>query len=435
MNLQDMINSQPPSGRLKLLPGEFFEQVVIDRPMTIMGAGKGTWIGSRTPPTIKITSVGVKLVNMMVEITTDRQLIAIEAMSGTNPVLEDVIVRGRVTGVRPEDILRAKPKTRRGQEKKPPAQSAKKLPKVVSSAKARLSSIRRPTAAKRARSPSSSPGAAPLRPVTHKTAVGGKSAPSIDRSAKLIVLAGVLGISVFTLVVVMLYVQTPSKKKHDVQKQVQQTVTKTTTVPAQKQKTPTKTTTPPAQKQQTPSRPTPPRDYEKERKEAEEKVRENIRGRLKYISKCITRDKHRMRARYGIVYGNVKQGHWSWVSNRNGRKAVTLAEAGCRKRGGGCARLYNIHVRNAGPDRITIYLYHPWETDREKSNALWQWTWNRRHASNLGVEGRNLFVSNDFYLHAEAEGGGAWGPKRIHEYNTAVRNYRDGQSLAIKLVD
>ncbi|GEM_PF-2137612 len=104
MSLQDMINLQPDNGRLDLPPGEFFGQVTIDCPITIVGKGKSTWIGARTSPTIKITSPGVKFQNLMVETTAGTDRIAIQAAPGTNPVLEDVIVRGRTEGVRNDDI-------------------------------------------------------------------------------------------------------------------------------------------------------------------------------------------------------------------------------------------------------------------------------------------------------------------------------------------
>ncbi len=99
MTLQSMINSQAPNGRLDLQPGEFFGQVTIDRPITIVGSGKGTWIGSRTSPTIKITVPGVRLQNLMVEIISDTEAIAVEAIPETDPVLQDVTLRGDTVGI------------------------------------------------------------------------------------------------------------------------------------------------------------------------------------------------------------------------------------------------------------------------------------------------------------------------------------------------
>ncbi len=104
MSLQSLINSQPPKSRLELLPGEFFGQVTIYRPITIVGSGKGTWIGARTSPTIKITTPGVKLENLMVEIISDTEAIAIEAAPGTDSVLQDVTLRGDTVGIAAENI-------------------------------------------------------------------------------------------------------------------------------------------------------------------------------------------------------------------------------------------------------------------------------------------------------------------------------------------
>ncbi len=99
MNLQAMIDSQPPNARLDLQPGELFGQVTIDRPITIVGKGKSTWVGSRTSPTIKITVPGVTLQNLMVEIISDTEAIAIDAAPGTDPVLQDVTLRGDTIGI------------------------------------------------------------------------------------------------------------------------------------------------------------------------------------------------------------------------------------------------------------------------------------------------------------------------------------------------
>lgn len=102
--LQATIDNQEPGNTLNLLPGEFFGQVVIDRPVTIVGRGRATWIGSRMFPTIRITAPGVVLKNLMVEVTTDPEGVAIEAAPESRPVLEDVRVTGALVGVPPENI-------------------------------------------------------------------------------------------------------------------------------------------------------------------------------------------------------------------------------------------------------------------------------------------------------------------------------------------
>ena len=99
MNLQTLINAQSSNSKLDLPPGESFGQVVIDRPITIVGRGKSTWIGSRQSPAIRITAAGVMLRELMVEVTSGDDGVAVEADPGTNPVLVDVVVVGALIGV------------------------------------------------------------------------------------------------------------------------------------------------------------------------------------------------------------------------------------------------------------------------------------------------------------------------------------------------
>jgi len=105
MDLQALINSQAAGATLELPPGEFFEQVIIDKPLTIKGQGKSTWIGSRITPTIRITSSGVRLSNIMVENTAGLAAVAIESETGNAPVLESVIVKGLLLGVQQANII------------------------------------------------------------------------------------------------------------------------------------------------------------------------------------------------------------------------------------------------------------------------------------------------------------------------------------------
>jgi len=104
MDLQSMINSQAPYSVLELQSGEFPGQVVVDRPLTIVGKGKDTRIGSKQAPAIRITSRGVRLKNLVVEVTSGAEEVAFEADPGTNPVLENVIVKGRMVGVPSEKV-------------------------------------------------------------------------------------------------------------------------------------------------------------------------------------------------------------------------------------------------------------------------------------------------------------------------------------------
>jgi len=104
MKLQELVVTQPTSGALELPPGEYFGQLIIDRPLTITGQGKATWIGSRSSPTIRITSAGVRLNNLMVENTDGIEGVAIEAVPNLALEMENVICRGLIVGVPPENI-------------------------------------------------------------------------------------------------------------------------------------------------------------------------------------------------------------------------------------------------------------------------------------------------------------------------------------------
>jgi len=102
--LQTLVLKQEPGATLSLPPGEFFGQVTIDKPLTIVGKGKSTWIGSRLSPTVRITCSGVRLQNLMVECTAGRDAVTIEAEPGANPVLENIEIKGLVVGVVLQDI-------------------------------------------------------------------------------------------------------------------------------------------------------------------------------------------------------------------------------------------------------------------------------------------------------------------------------------------
>lgn len=90
MNLQSLIDSASSGDIVRLGSGEFFGQVAIDRPLTIIGRGKSTWIGSGNSPTIKITVPGVELRDLMVEAASGKEKVAIEADPGTDPILINV---------------------------------------------------------------------------------------------------------------------------------------------------------------------------------------------------------------------------------------------------------------------------------------------------------------------------------------------------------
>jgi len=171
--------------------------------------------------------------------------------------------------------------------------------------------------------------------------------------------------------------------------------------------------------------------------ESAEETRENIRKQLRYIANGVKDSKHRMTARYGVIEGNIQRGNWGWASNSDGRRAERIAEANCQKNGGGCERLYSVNIHNDTPHTIRVYLFSPWESDFSTANALFQWTWAPGEGFNLGLgESGLLLVSTRFYLRAEHSDNTSrgWGPKTISSFNYAIRNYRDGQNVRIKLV-
>ena len=105
--LQRMINDQAVSGTLFLPPGEFLGQVVIDRPLVLEGKGKATWIGSSVAPAIRITSPGVVVRDVIVEVANDWSAVAIDSAPGANPLLQRLFLRGTTAGVPQENIHEA----------------------------------------------------------------------------------------------------------------------------------------------------------------------------------------------------------------------------------------------------------------------------------------------------------------------------------------
>lgn len=170
--------------------------------------------------------------------------------------------------------------------------------------------------------------------------------------------------------------------------------------------------------------------------ESPEQTRDNIRRQLHHIAKGVQDSRHRMRARYGVIEGNILRGNWGWACYSDGRKAERIAEDNCQKNGGGCERLYSVHIHNDTPHTIRIYLFHPWESDFVAGNALFQWRWGPGEGANMALSGSgHLLAPMRFYLRAEYsdDSSRGWGPKRISEFNHAVRNYSDGQNLRIRL--
>ncbi len=103
-DLQQRINESQHETVLVLRPGEFIGQVTIDRPIIMEGQGKKTWVGALTGPVVKITSKGVVLRNLMIEAGGAPDDVAVEAVPGANPILENLIIRGAVIGIPAENV-------------------------------------------------------------------------------------------------------------------------------------------------------------------------------------------------------------------------------------------------------------------------------------------------------------------------------------------
>jgi hypothetical protein len=169
----------------------------------------------------------------------------------------------------------------------------------------------------------------------------------------------------------------------------------------------------------------------------QETTRENIKRQLKHIAKGHWDTRHKMSSKWGVIEGNIQRGNWAAWSDSDGNRAAKRAEANCEKNGGGCERLYTLYIHNDTPKTIRIYLFHPWESDFSKNNALFSWAWEPGQGRNLGLEGAWLVVSKRFYLVVESEGSGGsgWGRKRIDEFNYNYRQYREHQNIRINLVN
>jgi parallel beta-helix repeat protein len=98
-SLQTLIDGTPTGGTLDLYPGEYLEQVVIRRPMSLVGRGRASWIGHDGSPVVSIECSGVVLRNLMVEALSGPSMPAVVAQAGTAPLLQDVYLRGDALGV------------------------------------------------------------------------------------------------------------------------------------------------------------------------------------------------------------------------------------------------------------------------------------------------------------------------------------------------
>ncbi len=87
------IAAAKPGDRIELDSGERVGQVVIDKPLVIVGRGSGTWLGNRSGPVLIIRRSGVELHDLQIEMTGDLQHPAILIDDGCELVQHNVTIR------------------------------------------------------------------------------------------------------------------------------------------------------------------------------------------------------------------------------------------------------------------------------------------------------------------------------------------------------
>ncbi|HEX8112221.1 MAG TPA: hypothetical protein VF516_31020, partial [Kofleriaceae bacterium] len=92
-DLVGAIAAAKPGDRIELDSGELVGQVVIDKPLAIVGRGSGTWLGNRSGPVLIIRRSGVELHDLQIEMTGDLQHPAILIDDGCELVQHNVTIR------------------------------------------------------------------------------------------------------------------------------------------------------------------------------------------------------------------------------------------------------------------------------------------------------------------------------------------------------
>lgn len=464
MDAQELIDSNGDSGTVEVPPGEFFGQVTIDRPLIIAGKGTVSWIGSRTAPVIRIVCPGVTLKNLLVEIASGPDEVAIEAEPGTNPVLDNVVVRGQVVGVPPENITAPIV----GQEINSQPISFVPPPPIS------LSNLEQ-TAAPSSASTSTDQTVRPTLPIDASVPPVAP-APSAKPSTRWSMFATLLAGALIAAVAVAFYIsqdraktlarlkeanriaaleQEKREKQQAIEKQreaerlaalekerVEREKRERERIEKEKREQKERAE---KEKREEEERVTRQRAFELEQLDKQTRewvkrgqvargLREKIRAGLKAISKFRDQAASKLTSGYTSFAGNVQKGTAAWARRQSVDEATKGALANCDKSGGGCEELFQIRVVNATKKPMTIYVFHPWEPDLEKSNSLWSWTWEAGKDSCLGIDEGMLLVSKRFYLYATSSGVG-WGPRPITLFNYGVTNEPDGRTLQIKLIN
>lgn len=92
-DLVSAIAAAKPGDRIELDSGELVGQVVIDKPLAIVGRGSGTWLGNRSGPVLIIRRCRVELRDLQIEMTGDLQHPAILIDDGCELVQHNVTIR------------------------------------------------------------------------------------------------------------------------------------------------------------------------------------------------------------------------------------------------------------------------------------------------------------------------------------------------------
>jgi hypothetical protein len=119
-DLVSAIAAAKPGDRIELDSGELVGQVVIDKPLAIVGQGSGTWLGNRSGPVLIVRCSGVELHDVQIEMTGDLQHPAILIDDGCELVQRNVTIRrGEIRVDRPR-LSFAAPAIIRLRESTPP---------------------------------------------------------------------------------------------------------------------------------------------------------------------------------------------------------------------------------------------------------------------------------------------------------------------------
>lgn len=440
MDLQSLIKSGGANGKVELPPGEFFGQVIIDRPITVSGIGKASWIGSLTSPVIRIVSKGVKLKNLMVEVTTNAGNVAIEAEFGTNPVLENVVVRGLIVGVPSQNITSQAVDNKR----LPTPPSFASHPPIRSPEAAAVTQFSPiPAATQQHTPPSPIPVQLPVSPTISDPVIESQTPWGVITAILLIVLILASGAIYYVFHEAERERARAAARVKEVQRIAaiekeqleKEKLAKEQEIEKVKQEKDQE-----IERQRTIWRENQDREILQEIGNGQaRRVRDIVRRQVESIARFVVKGKAQMTTNHGAISGNVRRGNAAWSVRTSHEEATKGALAGCEKNGTACEELFTMTINNGTGQTLTIYVYHPWETNFDKSSYLWSWTLKPGVETNLVLTGAGpLLVSKRFYLHGKCSDGTDWGgAKRIADYDRdpgafSERSFPDGGNIRVR---